>query len=214
MTGTRHSVITVTGRPTGMGVTARLIALVMLPVMAIFGLAGSVVLSRRSASARAGAVDRGVAGLSELVALRAGVRTQQAVEEFEVRFAELGATTANATAFIGIDVATEIPGARAQAAKAMASLGRASPVDASALKSLYADIDAGRTSPAEAVGRLKVLGDATGRAVTISLGQLEGEAPGAVLVAGFESVRSAITLVDVATPQGLDLSSILFPAPG
>ena len=197
----------------GVGVTALLVALVMLPVMAIFGLAGSVVLSRSSASTQAGAVYRGVGVLSKLVALQAGLRTQQAVEEFEVRFAEVGASTARGIAFIGVNVTAEIPGARAQAAQAIASLGRASPVDASALRPLYASIDAGRTSPAEAAVQLKTFGDETGRAITSRLNQLEGEAPGANLVADLESVRSAVALVDVATPQGIDLSSILLPSP-
>jgi diguanylate cyclase (GGDEF)-like protein len=200
-------------RSSGIGVTFRLIALVMLPVTAMCVLAGSVVLSRRISSSQAGAVDRGVVWMSQLVELRDALHAQQSVEAFDARFLEEGVTRAAATGFIGVDWAVQVAPARATASQALKDLGPRIPFAISALDSLYAEIDSGVIAPAAAVQRFSGLIDSSAAAFSKGLDQLEVNAHQVPLVAALESLRTVSTLVDAATPQGIDLSAIWVPSP-
>jgi diguanylate cyclase (GGDEF)-like protein len=191
-----------------------LIALVMLPVTAMCGLAGSVVLSHRSAATQALAVDHGVIGLSELVALRDALQAQQSVEAFDVRFVEVGATRAAATGFLGFDWAGQVAPARAEASRAIASLGPGSLVSATTLQSLYAQIDGRVISPTEAAQRLDGFGGTVEDVMVRGLDGLEAGVGRAPLLNELESLRAATDLVDVAPSQGIDLSAVWFPLPG
>jgi diguanylate cyclase (GGDEF)-like protein len=195
-------------------VTARLVALVMLPVTAMCVGAGSVVLSRRSTAVQAAAVDHGVIGLSELVGLRSALQSLQSVETIDSRVTQLGVTRAEASAVLGFDVAAQVAPDRAAARRATTSLGNASPLSASTLQSLYAEIDGGLVSPTAAVQRLEGFDVAISAAVTRGLDQLEAQAHQPALVAALESLRAASDLLDVTTPQLIDLSALWFPAPG
>jgi diguanylate cyclase (GGDEF)-like protein len=195
-------------------VTTRLIALVMLPVTAMAVLAGSVVSSRRSTAAQAMSVDHGVVGLSQLVALREALHAQQFLEAIDVRVAQVGTTRVAVTTFLGFDWEAQVAPARGEASRAVASLGQASPVNAGALDSLYAEIDRGVITPAEAGVRLGRFTGVIDDAVTRGLDQLGVEARQAPLVAALESLRAASGMIDVATPQVIDLSAIWFPSPG
>ena len=173
----------------GVAVTTRLIALIMLPVTAMCLLAGSVVFSRLSTATQARIVDHGVVGLSELVALRDALHAQQSSAEFDVRFLQVGVTRAVASAYIGFDWSALIPPARTEASRAIASLGVASPVSAVALQALYADIDAAVISPTVAVQRLGAYLAVAGTAVERGLSQLEAKAEGSSLLAALESLQ-------------------------
>ena len=127
----------------GLGVTGRLIALVMLPVTVMCGLAGSIVLTHRSTATSAVAVEERVAELSNLLELRDALHTMQAVRAFDVRFPQLGVTREFVVDFIGVDWAPQVAPARALAGRAIVSLGDRSPITAAALQSLYAEIDDG-----------------------------------------------------------------------
>ena len=201
-------------RRSGWGVTARLLGLVMLPVTVMCLLTGTTVLAHRASATGADAVARGVVGLSDLVALRASLNDQEAAAEFDVRFAEVGVTRAEASAFLGFDWTTEIPLARTESIRAASSLGTTSPVDALALQTLYSAMDAGTVSATEAAQKLGRFGEATGVAMNGGLDRLEGDARQLPLLAALESLRIASNLLDVTTPQVIDLSAIWFPAPG
>jgi diguanylate cyclase (GGDEF)-like protein len=200
-------------RRSGFGVTTRLIALVMLPVTVMCGVAGSVVWAHRSTATRALAVEHGVAKLSELLELRDALHTLHAVQAFDVRFLQLGVTRDLAVSFIGVDWAPRVAPARAKADRAIASLGEDSPITADALSSLYADIDNGTIDVTLAAQRLNDFGKSISAAVTRDLDRLTLEAGNAPLDAALESVRAASGLVDVVTPQVIDLSAIWFPSP-
>ncbi|MEY2463872.1 MAG: hypothetical protein QOH64_2010, partial [Acidimicrobiaceae bacterium] len=60
----------------------------MLPVTVICVGAGSVVSARRATADQAGAIDRGVIALSELVALRSALQTMQSVGTIDIRVTE------------------------------------------------------------------------------------------------------------------------------
>jgi diguanylate cyclase (GGDEF)-like protein len=111
-------------------------------------------------------------------------------------------------------VAAQVAPDRAAASRAITSLGNGSPLSASTLQSLYAEIDGGLVSPTEAVQRLEGFGVAISAAVARGLDQLEAEAHQPALVAALESLRAASDLLDVATPQLVDLSALWFLAPG
>ena len=137
-------------------VTTRLIALVMLPVTAMCVLAGSVVVSHRSAAAQAVDIEQGVVGLGPLLAVRDAFHTLQSAGAFDVRFQEFGITREVATEFIGFDWATQIAPARAEAFAAIAALGESSPVNATEFASLNAATDGSLISPAAALAELTV----------------------------------------------------------
>ena len=196
------------------GVTARLVALVMLPVTVMCLLVGSVVSSHWSLAQRADSIDDGVVVLTGLVELRAGLHQELSAAEFDVRFGQVGVTRAEAIAFIGFDWGSEVSAARAKARRAAASLGAASPVLVSTLVALQSDIDDGSITPAVAAKRLGDLAQLTGDAVAGELNQLQVAAREVPLLSALESVRTASNLVDVTTPQVIDLSSIWFPTPG
>src|ERR1700687_4456291 len=101
-------------RRSGAGITARLLALVMLPITVICVLAGSVVLSRRSTAAQALTVEHRAIQLSELSALRSDLQALHSVEAIDARVVQLGVTLAAASKGLGFDVATEGATARAQ----------------------------------------------------------------------------------------------------
>ncbi len=201
-------------RRSGWGVTARLLGLVMLPVTVMCVLTGSVVLAHRSSATRANSVEAGVSGLNDLVALRAKLNDEQAAARFDVRFAELGTTREEAVAFIGFDWGSQRPAARAESIRLATTLGAASPVDAGTLQTLYAAMDVGTTGPVEAAQQLDGFGQATRAAVNRGLDQLESDARQLPLLAALESLRIAANLLDVTTPQVIDLSGIWFPTPG
>ncbi|MEP6659790.1 MAG: EAL domain-containing protein [Acidimicrobiales bacterium] len=194
--------------------TTRLIALVMLPVTVVCIRAGAVVADHRTAANQAVAVEHGVTGLSDLVALRDALSAQQSVEEFDVRFAQLGTTRAAASLFVGVDLSSQVVPARARADHAIASLGSGSPVQAGALASLYADIDGGGISPTEAVQRFGALIEVSATAVASGLQQLQAQAQHPPLVAALDSLRASSDVVEASMPQAIDLSAIWFPAPG
>ena len=199
----------------GVGITARLLALVMLPITVMCVLAGSVVLSRRSTAARALTVEHRAIHLSELSALRSDLQALHSVEAIDARVVQLGVTLAAASKVLGFDVATEGATARAQISRAIASAAKGSPVSANTLESLYAGIDRGLVSPAEAVDRLQVLEDAIGATVNRGLDGLEAETHQPQLAAALESLRATSDMVKcVATPQLIDLSVLWYPVPG
>ena len=193
--------------------TTRLMALVMLPVTVMCLLAGSVVLSHRSLSSDAIAVNHGVVELSRLVRLRGGLRAQESVATFDVRFAQLGVTRSIASDFLGFDIAAQVGPARVEVAEAIDALGSDSPVAASALRSLYAEIDSGAIDPTAVVQRLRAQIATTGAAAKDLLGVLDVEGKPAQLGAALESVRAAGDMIDVAAPQVFDLSVVWFPSP-
>jgi len=199
------------------GVTSRLVALVMIPVTVMGGLSIAQVVSRGSMATAAVEVERGVAKLSALVELDGAVEAQQFLESFDVRFAELGTTPATASGLLGLDLGAEVGTARSQAADALAVLGPAAPIDAGELAALNAGIDSGKVSPAAAVTRLSALQADLGVAVVSGVDQLEADARitrADPLLAALQSLQVVNGLVDVAAPEGLDLSAVWFPAVG
>ena len=189
-------------------------ALVMLPVTVMSVLIGSILVSHWSLAERAHGVDDGVAGVSALVDLHAALHKQQAAEEFDVRFAQFGVTRDVAKTFIGFDWGTEVAAARVDATRAATALGPASPVSAESLPALYTEIDAGAITPAIAAERLAGFAGTTADAVTRELDRLQAEVREIPLLKALESVRTASNLVNVTTPQVIDLSAIWFPSPG
>lgn len=186
----------------------------MLPLAVMCVVAGSVVFSHRASAAHAAAVENRVADLRELVALRAALNDQQAAEEFEVRFAEVGVTRGEATGFIGFDWMDTVPAARLRASHAVAILGLRSPVSDATLRSVYAAIDDGTLSPKEAAQRLAELAGSAVRAVTRWMDEVAVVGSYTPLVAALNSLRATMTLADTRDPQVIDLSAIWFPAPG
>jgi hypothetical protein len=81
------------------------------------------------------------------------------------------------------------------------------------MRSLLAEIDGGLISPTAAEQSLGRYTDIAGSAADRGLDRLELKAQGP-LVAALESLRAANSLLDAATPQGIDLSAILIPSPG
>jgi diguanylate cyclase (GGDEF)-like protein len=195
-------------------VTTRLIALVLLPVTVACLLAGSVVLSHRSAAARAVRVERGVVGLRALVDLRASLYEQQTVSRFDVRIDEVGSTRALAAQFLGLDLGAELAPARERAKQAIAVLGPNSPVSDASLRGLFADIDAGRVTPTQAAERITAMLQRTDAPVSSGFAQLESRVSSKGLVTAFESLRTASGVVGVTTPQVIALSRVWFPVPG
>jgi diguanylate cyclase (GGDEF)-like protein len=194
-------------------VTARLVALVMLPVTAMSVLAGTVVLSHASTAAHAKAVDHGVAELDHLVTLRDSLHEQQAVQQFYVRFAELATTREAASAFLGVDLAAKVGPARADGDDASERLGSNNPIDVNELHDLYSRIDAG-LPPTFAVTNLRTLKTVTTAATDASLARMRRAAADEPRVtAALEALTLAIELENVATPQVIDLSAIWFPTP-
>lgn len=188
------------------------LVLLLVTVMCVF--AGSVVVSHRSVAAAAAAVDRRVATLNELVALRSAVDDQRSAQAFEAQVALVGVPRAAAVTFVGFDFATKVPTARARADRAVASLGHASPVSAGTLHSLYIEIDEANISPAEAEQRLGGVRGEVDDAVTGLLDQLEVEGYDRSLASALASVRTAADLIEFATPQITDLTTAMFDLPG
>jgi diguanylate cyclase (GGDEF)-like protein len=195
-------------------VTARLVALVMLPVTVMCVLAGSVVLTRRTSAAQAEAVDVGMSELADFVVLRDALQDLQTIAAFDVRFGQVGVTRATATAFLGVDWSAAIAPARAQADRAVARLGVRTPVSASALRALYAESDATASGRLSAVKRVTSYVDSSSAALARELDQLEASTREPRLVAALESLRVVSRMVDAATPQVVDLSAVWFPAFG
>ncbi|MEY2433320.1 MAG: hypothetical protein QOC92_3045 [Acidimicrobiaceae bacterium] len=199
-------------RRSGVGVTTRLVALVMLPLTAMCVLAGSVVFSHRSLAAQAVAVDEGVSGLGNLIALRDAFNDQKALASFDVRFVELGVTNADASRFLGVDLTAAMRQARDQANRASIALGIANPVGAGDVQTLYSAMDAGAISPTQALERLTGFSETIDGRLTRGLDQLDVEAHEPRLVAALRSLRTATALVLDATEQGIDLSEVWYPS--
>lgn len=195
------------------GVTARLIALVLLPITVLCLVASSALMTHWRTAAHAAEVDDGVGELSLLVQLRDALREQQSVAEFDVRFGQLGVTAAEAASFIGVDWNSRIAPARAQGDTAIEALGENSPITATAMQTLHRDIDGGVITAAAAAQRLDGFGESVGRSVAAGLDRLETETRRTPLVKSLESLREASGALDVATPRVIDLSAVWFPAP-
>ena len=98
-----------------MGVTARLIALVMVPVSVMWVLAGSAVASRSATAGDAVSIDRGVVTLNALVELHSAIAAQQSEQSFALQMEQFGVTIAQAEAAIGVDLDGGVAKARAVA---------------------------------------------------------------------------------------------------
>ena len=126
----------------------------MVPVTMLAVIAATVVLDHRSSARDAATVNAGVAKLSDLVAMRDGLLAQQSLEAFDVRFEQLGVTTADASKFIGIDLVARLGPARTRTNDAIAAIGPDNPISDAALHDLYAAIDGDTIDPKTAEGRL------------------------------------------------------------
>ncbi|MDQ1395617.1 MAG: hypothetical protein QOG64_876, partial [Acidimicrobiaceae bacterium] len=188
-----------------------------IPVTVMCGLAGPAVMARRSTAARAAQIGRGVVNLSELVKLHAAIEAQDASEAFAVRFAQLGVTPASVSVLLGFDVSTAIEPARAHAEEAILALGQSSPVQLTTFQALYAEIDTGRLDPAGAMERFRAAEDSTVGAIDRMVKDLQAQAQRThadSLIAALGSLQAADGFVEIAAPQGVDLSAVWFPAPG
>jgi diguanylate cyclase (GGDEF)-like protein len=193
--------------------TVRLVALVLLPVTVMGGLAGSAVLSSRSAAARAIGVDRSVVELAELVRLGAALTTLESNAFFDLRAEELGLDADVASASLGVDREEQAAQARAQGARAVAALGPTSPVSERALSSLDTEIALANLSPTATWRRLSDHRAATGRAVARSLDSLGAHIHDVALEAAVGSLQAAIGMVEAARAQTEDLTTVLLPPP-
>ena len=194
--------------------TTRLVALVMLPVTVICGLAGTVLMSHQAQVRNALAVDRGTTHLQRLVELQNGLQTMRAIGSFEVRFDQLGVSTAEVADLLGFDPTASVPAARTKALRAAVSLASEDPRPERSLRALYTAIDAGEIGFGDAVHRLDALIATNGTAVTGTLDHMETVAGDGPVHDALEALRAANELTDVAPSQGIELSAIWFPARG
>jgi hypothetical protein len=203
--------------PRSIGVTARLIALVMIPVVAMCGFSARELVTRSSTAQNALAIDAAVVQLSALVELHSALGAQRSLDAFGVRMSELGVTQVEANNFIGFDIQAQVGQARGRADRALSVLGPANPVSASTLHVLYTDLDAGRLTAADAAGYFDRAERSTAAAIAGEISQLEGsdrpKRTGPLLDA-LGSVRVMTRMTAAAAPQGIDLSSLWFPRPG
>jgi diguanylate cyclase (GGDEF)-like protein len=196
-----------------LGVTARLLVLVLVPVTAT-SLMGATFLSGRLAAARqADAVDHGVGKLRDLVMLRSALHTQQSISSMDLRLEQLGAERTAAVTFLGYDWRSEAPLARAQAMGAIASLGTDSPVQAEALAALFEHIDSRAIGSMATLGELSIYLGHTDADVARGFDHLEATATHPRLLAALRSLRAVSGMVDVASTQVIGLSRIWFVSP-
>ncbi|MDX6198687.1 MAG: hypothetical protein QOJ79_1838 [Actinomycetota bacterium] len=198
----------------GTGMTVRLVALVLLPVMVMCAFAGTVVLSRRATAAQGVAVENGLNTISRLVGLRDALQAQQALQAMTVRLAQLGATPAVASQFLGVDLTAAVAKERARAADAVRALGSSSPVKAADLRVLFRDIDSGVVVAAGTLARLNAYESAVDAAVVHTLTGLDLAGRVAKIDAPVAALIGVIRVEDFATDQGIDLSEVWFPTPG
>jgi diguanylate cyclase (GGDEF)-like protein len=198
----------------GVGITVRLVTLVLLPVTLLCAFAGTMVLSREATATQADAVEGELRHLTGLVDLRDALRTQQSLQAMTVRLAQLGVTPAVASQFLGIDLAGEAAKARIRATTAVTALGGGSPIHDVDLRALSRDIDFGVVSPADALVRLTADVDVASASVRDTLSGLDLAGREARIVSPIEALEVVTLFEGVATAQGLDLSALWFPAPG
>jgi len=197
------------------GVTGRLVGLVLVPLLVMCGLAGREVTSRRATAATARQIDSDVETLTALVKLHAAIATEQSVASFYVRFEQLGVTPETASTYIGSDLPSRVAVARSGENAALDLLGSSSPVNRADVDALHRDVDRGVLSSAEAVDALRSFNVAVTGVVTRSVADLEvlGRRTNAGdLIDAVESLRLADSLIDVAVPEGIDLSALWFPS--
>ena len=198
----------------GTGTTVRLVALVLLPVTVMCGLAGSDVLARRATATRAVAVEHRVTALSRLVTFRDALDTQESLQAMTVRLANLGVTPEVASGYIGVDLVEWLASARRSANRALLRFGVGSPVEQAELRAFYAGHDSGALSPVQALARLTTYVSVTNLAVKQTLKGLDLAGREAKIVAPIEALAAVTDLADVATAQGIDLSALWFPDAG
>jgi diguanylate cyclase (GGDEF)-like protein len=198
----------------GTGMTVRLVALVLLPVMVMCAFAGTVVLSRRATAAQGVAVARGLNIVNRLVGLRDALQAQQALQAMTVRLAQLGVTPAVASQFLGVDLTAAVVKERAQAAEAVHALGTSSPLRAADLRALFRDIDSGAVVAAGTLARLNTYEDAVDAAVVHTLSGLDLAGRVTKIDDPVAALIAVIRAEELATDQGIDLSEVWFPTPG
>jgi diguanylate cyclase (GGDEF)-like protein len=198
----------------GTGMTVRLVALVLLPVLVMCAIASTVVLSRRATAAQGVAVEQGLDTVTRLVGLRDALQAQQALQAMTVRLAQLGATPAVASRFLGVDLTTAVAKERARAAEAVRALGSSSPLNAADLSVLFRDIDSGAVVAAATLARLNTYEDAVDASVVQTLTGLDLAGRIATIDAPVAALIGVIRAEKVATDQGIDLSEVWFPSPG
>ncbi|MCU1591123.1 MAG: hypothetical protein JWP11_2379 [Frankiales bacterium] len=198
----------------GIGITVRLVTLVLLPVTVLCAFAGTMVLSRQATATQGDAVERELSYLSRLVDLRDAVRTEQSLQAMTVRLAQLGVTPSVASRFLGIDLAAEAAKARTRANAAVTALGAGSPLHGTDLRALAHDIDLGTVPPADALLRLTGNVDVASAAVKDTLSGLDLAGRESRIVGPIQALEVVTLFEGVATAQGLDLSAVWFPSPG
>ena len=187
--------------------------LVTAPVVVLSLLAGSVIYSHGVAAAGAQAIDREVAVLSKLIALRDALYEQSSALSLDIRVVQFGLSPEIGKRFVGFDWAAHIPHARHEAQEVIASLGERSPLDGEALRALVVHTDSGATTPSDARQRFSEFSRVVDSAIIGGLDRLELEHRHGPLTSALESLREATTLVDADHHQIVDLTTVLIPLP-
>jgi diguanylate cyclase (GGDEF)-like protein len=203
---------------TGTGVTARLVALVLIPVTVMGSLVGAQVVPRWNTAAQAETIDAEVGHLARVVELHSALECLRFLAAFEVRIGELGMTVPATSELVGVDLQQLTVVTRERAQRALAALGTDTPVDAGDLSRTTEAYATRALSPADAATRYGQLADrvlATGAERARVFEDVARQAGAQNLTLALQSLRLADgVVIKVASPQGIDLSAVWFPAPG
>jgi diguanylate cyclase (GGDEF)-like protein len=196
------------------GVTARLVALVMVPVLILAALAVSELIPRWSTASKATAIEAQVDSLEALVGLHGALAGGRYLAEFDRLITAVDVSRGDLADLLGFDVATQVGETRESAEDALRILGADAPVDVVTVRASFAALEGTPVEPAVA-DRFEALAITARERVVDEIEAIRdtmSPAHAHRLDAALESLRIAGGLIDVVAPQGLHLGTLWYPS--
>ena len=205
-------------RPTGLGITARLVILGLVPLIGLVLVASSLTITRLNTADHARAIEHEVDRLSRLVHARSAVRSERVSMEALLQARALGISSAQASQLLGGDITTRLTSARAATDRALVALGPdralADPADLAALRSglLNRTIDVNTL-----IVHMQAIDERFTAAIDQTLSSLDDRTAavsgGGPIVGGLEALRATTDSVDAVTAQLNQLERLTFGTP-
>ncbi len=194
------------------GVPARLLALVLVPVVVTALFAGVVLSDRHDAANQAITIRRAITDVDALVGLEEALHNEQAGTQILLRAATFHLTATQVATLLGFPIA-KVDRSRVETDRTLARLVRMRPFTSASLNRLRAGIDSKRLSPSFANDGYDGLDRATATALQSSFRDLEDRASN---IAGSADLRAALQALGASSDamrygaaQVSDLADIL-----
>jgi diguanylate cyclase (GGDEF)-like protein len=205
-------------RPAGLGITARLLILGLVPLIGLVLVASSTTVMRLHTADRAGAIEQDVNRLGRLVEARSAVRSERVSMEALLQARALGVSTTLASQLLGGDITTRLKAASGATDRALEKLGPDRSLgDPTELAKLRAGLRHHSIGVNTLIDHMQAIDDRFTTAIDHTLSGLDVRTDqisgGGPIIAGLDALRATTFSVDAVTEELNGLERLTFGTP-